>query len=525
MATAALASLPDDAVVGVLRALPMQSLAVARCVCKAWRDIVDDRALLYPYLCPRSVRGAFINYVDHNRPHHFARPTSSSTLPQVDGMLRFLPNDHRRDWWSLLDHCNGLLLCDIDWESTLCICNPATRRWTMLPPGADGKCHRYAGAYVAFDPAVSPHYEVILIPELPEKPPSPKQQDLRKERWVLPEDAPLCLDRLFSLSPDDDDIISICDEEEEFEQLPTMNDEESLEHDIVDDEPCRLMEWPPSPWMLRVFSSRTGHWEERSFVSESKPAGTVEQMRLDPEEPTFRGPRRRYAIYHHGSLYVHCRGSFVIRLSLSKGKYQIIEAPANIEYTKPYLGKLQKSVCFGIVHDNQLKIWILNEPCGKMEWVLKYEVEVGLYAKYLGAMPYGKNGRQPDGSWIVQEDNINTEYTDDGVETPLERNYEWDSDNDDIVNIEGQEYYFWSQGLNIIGFHPFKEVVFMVEWFGVVAYHLNSSKIQYLGNSRPKCYFRNHTNGIYESFVYTPCMIGELVHGDETGQSSCEEDY
>ncbi|KAJ1264731.1 hypothetical protein BS78_08G023500 [Paspalum vaginatum] len=448
MAMVALASLPDDAVADVLRTLPMQSLAVARCVCKAWRDIVDDRALLHPYFLPRT-----------------------------------------GDWWSVLDHCNGLLLCDIEWESTLCVCNPATRRWTVLPPGADGKCHRYAGAYMAFDPAVSPHYEVILIPEVPEEPPSPKQRDLRKERCVLPEDAPLCLDRLFSLSLDDDEMISVGDEGEEFEQQhPSVDDEGGLERDIVDDDPCRLMEWPPSSRTLHVFSSRTGHWEER-----------------------------RYAIYHHGSLYVYCRGSFVTRLSLSNCKYQIIEAPANIEDTKPYLGKLQKNVCFGIVHDNQLKIWILNEPCGKMEWILKYEVEVGLYAKYIGAMPYGKNGRQPDGSWIVEEDNIDMQYTDDDVETLSERSYEWDSDNDDIVNIESQEYHFWSQGLNIIGFHPFKEVVFMVEWFGVVACHLNSSKVQYLGNSRPKCYYRNHTNGIFESFVYTPCMIGELVHGDETG--------
>jgi hypothetical protein len=64
----------------------------------------------------------------------------------------------------------------------------------------------------------------------------------------------------------------------------------------------------------------------------------------------------------------------------------------------------------------------------------------------------------------------------------------------------------------------------MARWFGVVAYHLNASKIQYLGISRPKCYYRNHTNGIYESFLYTPCMIGDLLHGDETGQSSSDED-
>ena len=50
----------------------------------------------------------------------------------------------------------------------------------------------------------------------------------------------------------------------------------------------------------------------------------------------------------------------------------------------------------------------------------------------------------------------------------------------------------------------------------VVADHLNTSKAQYLGNSRPKSYYRNYTNDIYESFVYTPCMIGELNKGSST---------
>ena len=73
-----------------------------------------------------------------------------------------------------------------------------------------------------------------------------------------------------------------------------------------------------------------------------------------------------------------------------------------------------------------------------------------------------------------------------------------------------------TRGLDIIGFHPFKEVVFMAQRFRVVAYHFNASKIQYLGFSRPKCYYHNHTNGIYESFLYTLCMIGDLLYGDGT---------
>jgi hypothetical protein len=43
-------ALPDGALADVFRGLPLRSLAVVRCVCKAWRDVVDARALLLPHL-------------------------------------------------------------------------------------------------------------------------------------------------------------------------------------------------------------------------------------------------------------------------------------------------------------------------------------------------------------------------------------------------------------------------------------------------------------------------------------------
>ena len=161
---------------------------------------------------------------------------------------------------------------------------------------------------------------------------------------------------------------------------------------------------------------------------------------------------------------------FCYRLSLANRNYEIIETPANIEYTKPYLGKLQNSVSFGIVHDHQLKIWILNESCGQMEWLLKCEAKVGHYARYVASIPYDHySGRQQGGSWIVEENN-DTHNRDHNVESQSKESYEWDSDNDDTftVDIERQEDSD-VKDLYIMGFHPYKEVVFMVEPFGVVA--------------------------------------------------------
>ena len=81
-------------------------------------------------------------------------------------------------------------------------------------------------------------------------------------------------------------------------------------------------------------------------------------------------------------------------------------------------------------------------------------------------------GRKPDGSWNVEE-NIDTHNTDHNVESQSKESYEWDSDNNDTftVDIESQETSH-DEHLDIIGFYPYKEVVFMVEWYRVFAYRL-----------------------------------------------------
>uniref|UniRef100_M8C4U0 Uncharacterized protein n=1 Tax=Aegilops tauschii TaxID=37682 RepID=M8C4U0_AEGTA len=73
------------------------------------------------------------------------------------------------------------------------------------------------------------------------------------------------------------------------------------------------------------------------------------------------------------------------------------------------------------------------------------------------------------------------------------------------------------------GFHPYKEVVYLTDLFGVVAYHLKNSKVQYLGNSRAESYDRSYTDGIYESFVYSPCMVGELNEGDNISRAHLKD--
>uniref|UniRef100_A0A0E0ABX9 F-box domain-containing protein n=1 Tax=Oryza glumipatula TaxID=40148 RepID=A0A0E0ABX9_9ORYZ len=391
---------PDDALADILRRLPPRSLAAARCVCKPWRDLVDGRALLLPRLLPHSVHGVLINYIDHDRPHLFSRrrsrsrsrsssPAASSGGGDIDGNLSSVPPKGDMDWWHVMDHCDGLLLCAVEWGNRLCVCNPATRRWATLPRCPESpKPIRYGtgGAYLAFDPAAAspPHYEVFLIPGLPEKPPPPPPKQKAKAITA----PPFCLDSLLA------SLDGACWTMEEVEPPPPPSPPASS---MGDADLYRLMEWPPSPYKVYVFSSRSGRWEERAIVREGGETAATTTTTVDDMEPwecPLEGPRQRF--------------------SLSNDKYQVISTPKIIgssNFEKPYLGKSKMGVSFGFIQDLQLSIWILKESAGQMEWILNYQHDLRAVASQVHSIDFW--GDQINGPWILEEDNadmhVNTE--------------------------------------------------------------------------------------------------------------------
>nr|CAB3501206.1 unnamed protein product [Digitaria exilis] len=481
-AEAAVPRLPDDALAAILRRLPQRAIAESRRVCKAWRAVVDGRGLLRPHLLPRAVRGIFVNFIDYRCPRFLARP-SSSERPGIQGNLDFLPG-YTTSFAPIIDHRNGLLLYGHGRE--FYVVNPATRRWERLPPRME--LRDYAAAYLVFDPAASPHYEVVLIPRVPEDPrETPPPFDLD---WVLS---------------------SLGDNEEE-EEAPRSVQEGFFPARFMpvsgDPDPYRSMEWPFSPCTPHVFSSSTRQWEERPFVREGKGAGTVEDARLDSERPRFSGPRWRYGVYWRGTLYAHCHGAFVMRLSLGNGTYQVIKTPIDIEEGKrarTFLGKSENGVYFAAIDDNDLlRVWILNEHCGHADWVMKHHSNLGRSAMWGAERFY--NNQQIDGPWILEDDK-NDE--DDSNMMLQEESCEWDSDNDNVLDDEGGDEDRLRDYTYFLGFHPYKEVVFLMLSFIGIAYHLNTSKVQFLGKMRPK-HYHSFAAGVYESFPYTPCMVGEL---------------
>nr|CAB3498396.1 unnamed protein product [Digitaria exilis] len=211
-------ALPEDALGEILRRLPPRGLAASRCVCKAWRAIVDARRLLLTELLPRSVRGIFLEYNDLNYPAFLSHP---SMEPDIIGKLDFYREHEPFSWRStayVLGHCNGLLLYQD--RRGLHVANPATQRRALLPPPPPPPSGRrwWGSDHLVFDPAESPHYKVLLVPN------SPVTEEVGKElRQLVGEEPPV--------------------------------------------------EWPASTLALCVFSSYTGRWEERVFVWEGKAAG------------------------------------------------------------------------------------------------------------------------------------------------------------------------------------------------------------------------------------------------------------
>ncbi|CAM0871272.1 unnamed protein product [Alopecurus aequalis] len=479
--------LPDDVLADVLRRLPPRWVAVSRCVSKAWRRAIDECYLLRVDLLPFSLAGIFMHFEEHKFPEFFARPSSRKvnaslefvppTIYPADEIYDELEVDHH-----VFDHCNGLLLVN-DY-----VVNPATRCWDPLPTSwclADPMgITRIFDRYLAFDPTVSPHYQVFKIPYLlpiPYKPGDPRYRSPR------------------------DDVNPLVEKSE----------------------------WPPSAFIMNVFSSRSGRWEERSFAREGDAAGVVAELRRR---------KHRGSAYWRQALYVHCQANFVMRISLSDDKYRVIKPPPMEDMDKkahPYLGRSENGVYFASFMEDVFRVWILNESQGHAKWMLKGKYDL----KRVGAFD-----QRVHGPWVLEDINyqlVRSQLSEVNKKAIVEEKYEWNSDDDDgaddnrsqLPEVNGKaifkdrrewDFHVYNgdlaegriHGCSVLRFHPFKEILFFSsfgekEWMATVhAYHLNSLRVECLGNMCPTRFdhfaARLPELGVYAYFPYTPCWTGKF---------------
>ncbi|WVZ77336.1 hypothetical protein U9M48_025215 [Paspalum notatum var. saurae] len=165
MAVDMLAQLPDDVLAVVLGLTALRDLAVSRSVCKAWRAVVDDNRSLHSELLPLSLAGLLITYQGRDITEFFARPSTTTT--GGSGKRDFLVDGSEIGSWSeVQNHCNGLLLTE-RYDDHAYVINPATG-WRapvpLLPKQKQQQRHYRDEWYLAYDPSVSQHYQILSIP-------------------------------------------------------------------------------------------------------------------------------------------------------------------------------------------------------------------------------------------------------------------------------------------------------------------------------------------------------------------------
>ncbi|KAK1644607.1 hypothetical protein QYE76_062412 [Lolium multiflorum] len=487
--------LPDDVLAEVLCRLAPRWLAASRCVCRDWRAAIDACRLLRLDLLPLSFSGVFLHIDEQMLPRLFARPSASTGaldfLPDPNTYMEVSKPGYHINWRDchIQDHCNGLLLLSRH------VVNPATRRCYLLPPSPPaprlvghmaGHVNASFNTYLVYDPMVSPHYEVFMIP------------------------------RRFS--------VGLVEELDDFDPLVKE---------------CR---WASSPCVFRVFSSETGEWEKRSFVREGRVLGT--------DAVNFRSLWwRESAVYWRGALYLQREANFVVRISLSSHKYCVIKPPVDMGLSlRPtrYLEKSEQGVYFAALDNYHLRVWVLKESSGQREWMLKYDndLEAALVRHH------GRQVRRPwvlkDVSYNLSCSHP-PEYK---KKDTLEEEFGWNSDSDDVdyqvknedpkqklqqcsyndyvsenrgtveefhSDDDDRQNFFRTPKITMLGFHPYREIVFLIsESTGKgLAYHLSTSKVEGIGNIYPTNYtqFRNFYNQrsiVKYSFSYTPCWLEEF---------------
>jgi hypothetical protein len=177
------------------------------------------------------------------------------------------------------------------------------------------------------------------------------------------------------------------------------------------------------------------------------------------------------------------------------------------EYDLCYLGKSEKGVYSALLQQDgvtcpQCQVWLLNELCGQMEWVLKSNINL----QSLEDIPHLQFANKYSKPWTTVDD-YNTKdeaHAQDQLDG-------WDFDDGIVLEITDNKQATtidWAYGIVFLGFHPYKEIAFfhVLSGVGVVSYHLNTSKVQELGTF--------HITELESLFPYTACWMRNLFENN-----------
>lgn len=184
-------------------------------------------------------------------------------------------------------------------------------------------------------------------------------------------------------------------------------------------------------------------------------------------------------------------------------------ATSDDQYVSSYLGKSEKGVYSALIDLDgpQFRVWLLSEfSAGQTEWVLKCNVSLEAVVNFA----IHNEKYDGDGPWIInyKKKNSNKERETQPTAQEEVEFAEWDFDNGAIIP-QTKDKDNWLHLIHFFGFHPYKEIAFLcISQASTISYHLNSSKVQYLGTiDIPE---------VENGFLYTPCWMGELSAKNKT---------
>ena len=155
---------PYDVLLDIFRRLPGGAVTACHCVCRAWRAIIDDDhdLSMERYFPRRAFPGIFVSKTGCDSNSAFFAP-----LVEQRGSRPVFRRPVFHHGWATVHHsCNGLLLLEGE-SGGYYVCNPATVRIARLPYLWLLSKNHGGTRFLAFDPAVSLHYEVFVFQEFP----------------------------------------------------------------------------------------------------------------------------------------------------------------------------------------------------------------------------------------------------------------------------------------------------------------------------------------------------------------------
>ncbi|KAF7153141.1 hypothetical protein RHSIM_Rhsim01G0013600 [Rhododendron simsii] len=183
-----------DLLTEILLQLPAKSTIRLKRVSKHWLSLLSDSQFATNHSTrnprPSSISGLYFNiqetltFVSLHGPRH--------NLPS----LSFLDGLRERSTIEVAHSCNGLLLCYIngihDIFPQYIVCNPTTKKYTLLPkPDGHRLVYGWSGCLV-FDPSKSPHHYKVVIVDFSPGPYGPYQIDVYSSES-------LCWEKKFSI--------------------------------------------------------------------------------------------------------------------------------------------------------------------------------------------------------------------------------------------------------------------------------------------------------------------------------------